>query len=139
MFRVLISPSSLKREGSGLITGLLAVDLGGATFPDKDWWDCPIVVVGWWLRALQDVQTGRAATLSFMEGPHKVSVSPPVDGVSQITFWSGSSRAQPVQVGSVVSGELVRSISAAAEVLASECQQRGWGGEDVVALSSVIN
>lgn len=66
---------------SSLVGGTIFWTIGGTAFPCKGWNDNINVLLGWWLSALLTVgEHSCNATMSFMEGPYEVVISPASPG-----------------------------------------------------------
>jgi hypothetical protein len=74
-FAVTLDPATLSRSRRGSITGVLFVVSDGTVFPEQGWSDFPVVVLGWWARAVCEVMDGaREGVCQFMDGPFSFSV-----------------------------------------------------------------
>jgi hypothetical protein len=60
------------------ITFPIHISVGESVFPDAQWHDFPVVILGWWLEQVnalsQDPLT--TAILRFMDGPYEIKISP---------------------------------------------------------------
>lgn len=130
-FDVDIDCTTLERSRSGAITGKLSVAFGGAWFPERQWYDFPVVVLDWWLAALLRLSTGEAQ-LRFMDGPFLVVLSLQKDGSCKLEGVEDR-RAPRVVIDAEVSFQhLVDSIARAAQLVCETCIEKGWSGDDEV-------
>jgi hypothetical protein len=81
-FSCLVDSESLIMSASQSITGRIAVRLAGHWFPEENWHDFPVRILGDWITKTRDLNcTGaKSCKLSFMEGPFQLLVTPIEDG-----------------------------------------------------------
>lgn len=53
-FEIVADLDSLEKSAHGPALGRIYILSEGQVFPDDRWWDFPCVVLGWWLRALEN-------------------------------------------------------------------------------------
>ena len=138
---VLATPTTLRRSTAGGITGLLWVRLTSADrpprivdFPEANWSDFPVVVLGWWLGQLARPIEGKEALARchFMDGPHEFAVHRRHDQ----PLWE---LRLPGNRPSMVAGnQFLRALVDAARGVLQSCEGQGWGGSDVDALARAI-
>jgi hypothetical protein len=138
---IITSASSLKRSSLGSITGILAVRLEDFVFPDENWSDFPVVVLGWWLEAALALQAAGEGRFRFMDGPFEFVVSSRPGVASRATFERQHARgADQLHSAPVDAAALPREITRAARDVVRECLKRGWSDDgDLGRLSQVIN
>jgi hypothetical protein len=69
-----VRPETLSIE-SGKIVGEIFVTGEEIHFPERGWNDFPVIVLGWWLTALQRPPTGLGVQIfRFMDGPYEFVV-----------------------------------------------------------------
>lgn len=138
--RVEFVEESIDITGRGLVTGIVFFDFGTFQFPEREWNDAIVVIVGWWLAALVDFVAGNAAEteLRFMEGPFWVSIRRESDDECQIRCMEGpSARGRFESRGSSLS--LLRSTLGVATRVQRVCHQRGWRSADIDALQGLVS
>jgi hypothetical protein len=137
-FRLAVDPERLHRSSSGGITGQLAIQVDGTWFPEQQWSDFPVVVLGWWLQAWQGLAAGEAAVLRFMDGPYQVVLSWQPDACVDVAL-EDSHRSGPrsVTCGPVSPAAVSRALGEAALSVVRACDGRGWGGQDIDALRAL--
>jgi hypothetical protein len=71
-----ISPTSLeKTTPQGSVSGRLFVEIDGLYFPDYDWFDYVLPVLGWWLEdATRLLSPGLEVKSRFMDGPYELGL-----------------------------------------------------------------
>ena len=58
------------KSKGGHMPGWIYLEMNQKFYPDDDWIDNPIVILGWWLNSIRDVLNGRENQgICFMEGP----------------------------------------------------------------------
>ncbi len=86
------------RRGSGLL-GRLWVDIVGNAYPEENWIDFVVVVLGWWCQAccalLSATGEGKADFL-FMDGPYSFTITS--RGDTGVVRFRGSSEEAQVSV-----------------------------------------
>jgi hypothetical protein len=75
-FKCLVDTTTCEWSDSRAATGVLAVYVRDAWFPEELWTDFPVRVLGDWLSKLNLLQSGHANSicLQFMEGPFQLRV-----------------------------------------------------------------
>lgn len=127
-------------NGHGLVTGVIFFDLGTFQFPEREWNDAVVVIVGWWLAALVDFVTGISADieLRFMEGPYLLSIRRVEGDECQIQcFERGVVREKFQCRGSAL--DLLRSTLRVATRVQRVCSQNGWQSVDIEALDGFVS
>lgn len=74
-FRIVLDGGSL--QFGNQTYGRIWVELDGAAFPDDEWIDFPVVIVGWWLQNIRTLILGNVSECRcrFMDGPYYFEVS----------------------------------------------------------------
>ena len=64
------------REGDN-VTGVIYVELDSGAFLERSWSDFPVIILGWWVEALieLEVPTRREVLWRFMDGPHSLTLT----------------------------------------------------------------
>ena len=132
-----VDPTTLRRSALGTISGVVHLRLGSQSFPEKAWNDCPVVIIGCWLKALRSVRMGSApdAECPFMDGSFLFRVQP----ASSAWRIEGVANGAPVQVELVNPDELWQNVVRAGRLLVDECTNRGWRGREVVELAHLLS
>jgi hypothetical protein len=75
--QIIFDESTLHQSKKGSITGVVYFDFGDILFPDDRWNDFVVVVVTWWLSALEKLERGidREVVLQFMDGPYRITLT----------------------------------------------------------------
>jgi hypothetical protein len=126
--------------GHGLVTGVIFFDLGTFQFPEREWNDAAVVIVGWWLAALGDFVTGSSSEieLRFMEGPYSLSIRRGAGDECQIQCIEKIIVQEKFQCrGSAL--DLLRSTLKVATRVQRVCSRNGWQSVDIEALDGLVN
>lgn len=136
----MLDKDTFRRHANGTITGTIVWRIEDVSFPDDAWNDFVIVVLGWWLRAVNRLLRGisTSETLDLMDGPYSLiceSSGHLVDcrfverrtNQMQIATWSGETR------------ELAKQILIAGRHAFRICQENGWMNSDIRLLESMVN
>jgi hypothetical protein len=139
---VVVAPRSFDRSRSGAITGPIwfehaARDESRAAFPEQNWVDFPVVILGWWLEELGAFARGEQseATCRFMDGPFECRIrraAPSLIRVRCVGDYLNGTR----EVATFLAREasLHASVATAVDDVLAECGRRGWSGSDIQAL-----
>jgi hypothetical protein len=118
-----------------LVRGKIAIEYAGVFFPEEDWNDFPIVVLGWWLEEIKKLSRcgpGTTGRVRFMDGPFECALSFTGPDTLNLSFVDEGSR--PAQmVGSAetsLGAFLAESIRVASELL-KVCEHKGWKSRDI--------
>ena len=125
---VYVDVVSIEQWRSGSITGRIAFRFGELWFPEADWSDFPVVVLEWWLSALD----GTGEVLRFMDGPFSVVVDR-VAGSARL--MSGDVLVAEVDVDF---DQLRRAVLRAGRSVIERCGDLGVTNADVDALRQRI-
>ena len=123
-----IDLASIRQSKSGSIMGRIAFRFGDLWFPEVDWSDFPVVILEWWLSALD----GGGQELLFMDGPFSVILDRAARAARLI--WG----EVPGTAVHVDFDELLRSVQRAARSAIKRCDELAVTGPDVEALRQRI-
>ena len=76
LFSIRIVLDTLSKQPSGAITGVIHLKLDEITFPESDWNDFVIVILGWWLRDIRSLidEHSQSCICRFMDGPFQFEI-----------------------------------------------------------------
>ena len=132
--QIVVDPSSLHRSSFDSITGVLFVAADAQAFPEHGWSDFPVVVLGWWLEALQQLAATGEATFSFMDGPYEIRIRRRDESLEAELIESRLPHEHVTHKASSTFGELGASLKSAARETLTACAANGWSNADVLAL-----
>lgn len=129
-FAVTIDAATLSRSRIGSITGVVFVEADGTAFPEKGWNDFPVVVLGWWARAVRDVLDGAPESLcQFMDGPFSFSVQASSDSAWTVRFLGR--QEEPIATTEAAREEVAEAVARAADAVLAACAAKGWTSRDI--------
>jgi hypothetical protein len=118
---VVVDLSSIEQSKSGAITGRIHFRFGEVCFPESDWSDFPVVVLGWWLREANATDP----TFRLMDGPMAVHVE------GRVSIAKLLDRDLVVGESPVEMMNLARSIRRAAQCVLVRCNELGLVSSDL--------
>jgi hypothetical protein len=135
-FFVRIERRSSRRSQRGSVTGLICLDFGNRQFPNAKWSDFVVVVLGWWLDAIEKAED--SIVLRFMDGPYLLR-GHHTDGENFSFDCIEDRRTERVLSTFLVRLPNLRAEieKAACEVLAV-CNEQGWASSDIDRLRQSI-
>jgi hypothetical protein len=70
--RIVLNAGSIEQHSNGGVTGTVFWEIDGHGFPDNAWNDFVVVVIGWWMKSVIRLLTGRSSAerMEFMDGPY---------------------------------------------------------------------
>jgi hypothetical protein len=135
-----IDPESLERRPSGTILGRIFVSYNHVAFPDQDWSDFPVVILGWWLRQLGALAAGESrAEFKFMDGPYRFDITA-TNNSWVVSLLETSNSTETYAGGPVDSSRFRDSLLGAADRLLRACRERGWPSDsDLTELATALH
>jgi len=138
MMRIVFDESTLEQgENVGRsITGVLYFDFSGFFFPGDGWSDFVVVILTWWLSALERLERGVECegVLRFMDGPYWIAVAARDGDVVLLRCTEDRRGVGVVHEEQVSLSELGREVRRIAKQVASACQRRRIDSSDVDVL-----
>jgi hypothetical protein len=133
---VVITSTLAARSPSANVTGLISLKVRDRVFPDAQWNDFPVVILGWWLVGLTELASGASSTYEalFMDGPYKFVVHLVSGHAANLTLhtqeeqWSETIDFQAFYASAAQAGSAVL----------HECLSRGWSNQDLVLLEAAV-
>ena len=137
-----VEPVAMDRSASGQVFGRIWLSIGGVAFPDGEWSDSVVVVLTWWLEAIEATVADPLAPqrLQFMDGPFYAILSAEAQGALGVQGYRRS-RGGDVAVterAKTSGGELRDDIRRAAVAILRECEARGWSSADTQQLAQRV-
>ena len=134
---IAVELTDLERTERGSIVGRVWFVLDDYAFPERGWSDLVVVVLGWWIEQLLQIesQDGATMTLLFMDGPYSAQLRAP----SENDIWSvsllrdrGPLAGKPEAAGLADHERFAtRLLNVSREVVAA-CQRKGWSDDQEV-------
>jgi hypothetical protein len=127
---------------TSLATGKVHVRFGDVDFPETDWDDFVVRVLGWWLEDVRKLtEKGVGVLLSFMDGPFAIRLEPStqVDRWRATALWQEAPDQDLPQGIEIDPRELTASLGEAARAVLAECTHRGVNSPDLRNLASALS
>jgi hypothetical protein len=126
-------------RGERNITGVCFLRIGDAVFPERDWSDFVVIILGWWLRGLAAATSGLESDLRFMDGPFAVRVHPLADGVARVQLLEDRVAGEIIQDEAFISlPQAIEACLLASSVVLHECAARGWSHDTIEELKELV-
>jgi hypothetical protein len=138
---VLVDLTTLDTKSSPA-TGKVHVRFGDVAFPERDWDDFVVRVLGWWLedaRKLIEEEVG--VLMSFMDGPFAVRLEPS----TQLDRWRATAQQHDApdpelpEAVEINPREFTASLGEAARAVLGECNRRRVKCRDVKNLAAALD
>ncbi len=133
--------SYMRSEGiSKMITGIISFDLTDYQFPEKEWDDCIVIVLGWWLGVLIRLKKGASEEeeLLYMDGAYSVTVKNLNNSMCRLRFIEGYTDVLKT-IDLYPLPDLADSLLSAAQQVYSACLDHQWKSDDVDLLEKRID
>lgn len=129
-----VEPNTFERSKSGSVSGRIFLRLDDECFPERDWSDFPVVLLGWWIAGLLTLMDKRNSSVEclFMDGPFAFRLSRLTSDLLEVTV--GRRDGESRKMGTIVMVDLAISLQIAAEQTLESCRSRGWTSRDIETL-----
>jgi len=134
----------MSRTALGSVAGPIwvAPNEPGAAFPEVEWSDLPVILLGTWIPALRRLSAGGgAAECHFMDGPYRFTVSSVHAGTWRVACFEireTPSVANAVAEWSTDADALMESAVSAGKTMLGYCDTRGWWNNDTDRLRQAL-
>jgi hypothetical protein len=134
---VRVNPPSFENRRN--ITGEIWLQVGDFSFPAQSWTDFPVIILSWWLDALDTLQSANSvAEFLFMDGPYSFTVSRR-NGVCTLQCTEDPrGDKESLWQGVVNLDALASQVRSAAASVVQECRRLGWATPDTSSLESKV-
>lgn len=135
-FQIIVDLGSLELA-HGVITGKIHVSNTTFSFPEAEWNDFVVVILGWWVAAAAQVLDGTKPrdSLQFMDGPYSIEISHCSGGNVTLTLQA-SARRRTVETWTCDPGAIHRELIRSAGAVLATCETKGWRTADTTTLAS---
>jgi hypothetical protein len=142
--QVKVGSTNIARTARGAVVGpiWIAASDPGVAFPEVDWSDFPVILLGIWIPALRRLSShGRAAECHFMDGPYRFTVSTADAATWRVACFE--TRETPSVANAVAewftgSAALLESAVSAGKTMLGYCDARGWWNDDTDRLREAL-
>ena len=135
---IAVAPDRLDFAGGDPVTGLLAVRFGPIWFPERNWSDFPVVVLGWWAGECATLAEGGNGAFRFMDGPFQFNARNLKDGRAELQSQERRRDGTQTGHGPIAIERLTFAVVRAAEGILGACERREWLSRDVEELRSAL-
>lgn len=135
--KIVIAPDTwAARTPQSNVTGIIYLEVDGRSFPDSQWSDFPIIVLGWWLKGLADLAQGLSSSCEglFMDGPFSFQI----EQLSPSTLKLVQQTSEENDSAVIDFHSFYASVLAAAEQAVQACQSRDWMNADLANLKAAL-
>ena len=135
---ITVDTSTLKRTGSGAVTGEIYWRVGASAFPGVEWTDFPVRIVAWWIVALETLSlAGGECELDFMDGPYSILVEATTSrDVVRLKFHDHD--VVDVNYPTISLSELTGEVGRVAGVLLNYCNNKRWISAEIADLEQAV-
>ena len=137
---IVIDNSSLKRSISGSITGTIYLQIDNIQFPAYKWNDFVVVLLNWWIEALQSVEykseKNKSLPFRFMDGPYSFVLHSSIDNHSTVVLYEDNTILREYIINIKTFSESLK--KASTEILNS-LNELKWNNRDVELLKHNIS
>lgn len=143
--RVHVAVTSLAQSSGGSISGpiWLAGTEPGVAFPEVEWSDFPVALLGSWIPAFRRLRArGETADCHFVDGPYRFTVAAAHSDLWRVACFE--TRDAPSSTNAVLEwhatpGVFLESAISAARAVLGHCDSRQWWNDDTERLRSALS
>ena len=137
--------TNIEQTSRGSVVGAIwiAAGEGGLAFPEADWSDFPVLLLGTWIPSLRRLSgRGHAAECHFMDGPYRFTVSAANTGHWRVACFEA--REAPSVTNAVAewitaADAFFESAVSAGKTVLGYCDTRGWWNDDTDLLRQALS
>lgn len=135
---VKVDLEQFSRTRVGSIVGPLWVELGESAFPEKGWYDFPVVLLTWWGRALRaHAGTHSDVVLDFMDGPYEIRLKAAAEGCAAV-FYDRHGSGHVEYEATVDCARLRKTILGQSKQVLAHCRANDWANDDTATLANEV-
>lgn len=117
----LFDVSTFRRDSNGPTTGAIWIRIAGRDFPEQGWSDFPLVIVGWWLAAVRELEAGALSrSLEFMDGSCPLMLTRREGDLFDASGWDQSRRLFSAELSLTEVGRRLRQMAEELEIASGE-------------------
>lgn len=137
LFSIHALPDSFSISKTGAITSKIYIEAGKIVFPEKEWNDFTVIILGWWLEQLQELYSGNTIECHcrFMDGPFQFDVvaTSKKDWIVSFVRRNYKHNEHLAEI-LTTSDRLTEAILSTSNSVIKLCSQQGWETEEVLTL-----
>lgn len=95
---IIINTDSIRMSKSGAITGEIFFSVSDDFFPEENWNDFIVIVLGWWLNTLKsyDEKEKSEFEMCFMDGPFSIKAKKNTEDILELSFIRDIGKGQEI-------------------------------------------
>jgi len=131
-----------KFQEKHLVFGPIWIELDGHSFPTDNWYDFPVVILGWWLNNIKLLVTGktRKCECLFMDGPYEFQITMQNSQMWSIKFIERRLDKDECLFERVIDpNALFLEMLSSANIIVDVCRRKGWESSDLLDLEKEID
>jgi hypothetical protein len=132
--KIIVSPDSFERSvHSSNVVGHIWFENGQFSFPDRAWYDFPVIILGWWANSLAELLGNRRdkCELYFMDGPYKLVVEAIENNIWNIRFLKDTNSGIQFMYELLVDYKrLIRQVFSSCSIVINYCREKKWFNKD---------
>jgi len=135
--KLYIEQNTFKKNNSNNITGIIYFGINDYFFPEKGWYDFPIIVLNWWLEGLKEIKYNRTKRieLNFMDGPASIIVKSIDNSICSFEcIWDNAVEFIAELDKEIIYNEVIRS----ARSIENICRSNTWNDDEVVKMRKLL-
>lgn len=138
-FAVQVDEDSLDQSMSGMVHGKIFLSVGSKVFPDSEWDDFVVIILGWWLAEVKNILDGSGSfcCFRFMDGPYYFEAHRNVQGGLSVAFFRDGEQYD-CDFPLISIHDFLQEILRASNKVARTCNSRGWRSKEISTLQRLI-
>jgi hypothetical protein len=129
--KIIVDPNRLKLTSHNNIVGVIYVQMEDVFFPDADWYDFPVRILGWWSNNLFYVIQNCDNDFLFMDGPFGFSLKMKNENDILISFHTDRKETLTHSTSLV---HFTKELIQASQLVLDKASQNEWHNTDIDVL-----
>lgn len=139
---IIINLDSIEMSKSGAITGEIFFEISNGFFPEENWSDFIVVILGWWINNLIDYyeRNDESFELCFMDGPLSVEAKKKTEEIIELSFLRiNDDKKQNFFKTECLEKTLRKRILSAARKILRKAEIEQWSTESIKGLKKGVS
>lgn len=135
-----VDVGTLTMFGRGKICGVISLRISDHYFPEREWNDFPVKILGGWLNKISEIWRGKQEYLTcwFMDGAFYFDVSVVDDNQWLVKCFEYKGEPEYVCEGHAVGSLFLKDMLLNASLVVETCKRKGWKTDDLDELAAVV-
>jgi hypothetical protein len=138
--QVNVQPQTITISKHNCVTGHISITIREITFPENNWDDFIVTILGWWLTSTIEVISGKESKgyCYFMDGPYKFEIEASSKDVWKCRFLErGSLENEKCILEEFIEPQpLLDSLLDSSSVVINLCHEKGWISKELNLLEN---